>query len=217
MATTPQLLKAGGAAVTLTALLLMLAAIVGARTHRYETLVIGRDSTPLPHIDNAASVVDMAIGLDSKDPRRRLLEKLATDLAEHRDTAPDVDALDKVNRDAVETEWTREQEESARVLAMTIGSAILLGLSLVSLQILMTRRTHRVINPGLFLATIFAWIFMVFSTQSFNKADRDLRASNTGQALTDVANFEEIAPGVTISVVALTWLGLRPRIKEYAA
>jgi hypothetical protein len=43
---TPRILKAGGALVTLTAVLLMLAAVAGARSHRHEIQAIGRDSAP---------------------------------------------------------------------------------------------------------------------------------------------------------------------------
>ena len=125
MATTPQLLKAGGAAVSLTALLLMLAAIA-------------------PRLYNPCGPFSNGV--------------------------PDSEIL----------------------------AAVLQGVVLVSLQIVLARRTRRLLNPGLFLATALAWIFTVF-------------------ALRQIANSEAIAPAIALAVVTLTWLGLRPRLKEYAA
>jgi hypothetical protein len=186
MASTPQLLKAGGAAVTLTALLLMIAAIFGAHTYR-----------------------NLAIGEDPSDPRHELIEKLAADVAQHNDVKADLDALDKLNREP-------PAGPANRALAETISAGLLVGLTLLSLQILLTRRTRRVINPGLFLATIAAWIFTVFTVHAFNRSDLDLHASNIAQAQTDVGNFDEIAPAVALGIITFTWLGLRPRIKEYS-
>ena len=184
--TSPQLLKAGGAAVTLTALLLMVAVIFGAHTYR-----------------------NLAIGEGPNDPRRPLIEKLAADVAQHKDPKPDIDALENLKQTAPET-------APPTALGTTIAAGVLEGIALVFLQIFLTRRTHRVINPGLFLATITAWIFVVFTAQSFTRSDQDLRASNTEQAQTDIAHFDEIAPAVALAVITMTWFGLRPRLKEYA-
>ncbi|MDE3196038.1 MAG: hypothetical protein KGN84_06835 [Acidobacteriota bacterium] len=185
MASTPQVLKAGGAAVTLAALLLAIAAIAGAHTCR-----------------------NLAVGLGPNDPRRPLIEKLAADAAEHKDLTPELDALGKLNPALPDT-------VPNRALPLTVGAGLLEGLALVSLQILLTRRTHRVINPGILLATVTAWIFVVFTAQAFQRSERDLRLSRVSQAVSDVANIDQIAPVIALSVIALTWLGLRPRLKEY--
>lgn len=123
--TTPRLLKAGGAAITLAALLLMIAAI---------SPRLYNPCGPLPN------------------------------------TVPESE----------------------------VGAAIWQGIALVVLQIVLARRTRRFLNPGLFLATVLAWIFTVFAARQ-------------------IPNSEEIAPGVAVAVVALTWLGLRPRLKEYGS
>jgi len=79
-----------------------------------------------------------------------------------------------------------------------MGAAVLQGAALLVLQIVLARRTRRFLNPGLFLATVLAWVFTVFAARQ-------------------IPNSQEIAPGVALAVVTLTWLGLRPRLKEYAA
>ena len=236
---------------------------------------------------------------------------------------PAAAALDKANSDELERVWAQQKSDSARVLAMTIIAGSLLGVALLALQIFLARRMRRTLNLGLFAATVAAWLFVVFSAQSFNSADRDLRVAkadafdsivalwqarslaysangdlnralldpaNTarhqksfhekddrirgyigkelnnitfpgereaaeemeaqhkafagdrkalgsfdqalGKALRinqdefeqatergfrDVANFEVVAPLAALTICALAWLGLRPRLREYSA
>jgi hypothetical protein len=236
---------------------------------------------------------------------------------------PAAAALDKANSDELERVWVQQKSDSARVLAMTIIAGSLLGVALLALQIFLARRMRRTLNLGLFAATVAAWLFVVFSAQSFNSADRDLRVAkadafdsivalwqarslaysangdlnralldpaNTarhqksfhekddrirgyigkelnnitfpgereaaeemeaqhkafagdrkalgsfdqalGKALRinqdefeqatergfrDVANFEVVAPLAALTICALAWLGLRPRLREYSA
>jgi hypothetical protein len=372
---TPQRLRAGGVAVTIAALLLMLAVIAGARTHRRQVQTIGRDAAPsivaAQHIGAALADMDATAADEDRtkfesrrieavsamvaaagnitygDAERIPIQKLAIGMGTYvaavqsardghkidawrqaesimdTELLPAAAALDKANSDELERVWAQQKSDSARVLAMTIIAGSLLGVALLALQIFLARRMRRTLNLGLFAATVAAWLFVVFSAQSFNSADRDLRVAkadafdsivalwqarslaysangdlnralldpaNTarhqksfhekddrirgyigkelnnitfpgereaaeemeaqhkafagdrkalgsfdqalGKALRinqdefeqatergfrDVANFEVVAPLAALTICALAWLGLRPRLREYSA
>ncbi len=224
---TPNLLKAGGVAVTFAALLLMSTAIVGARTHRHETQVIGRDSAPsivaAQHIgaaladmdasaaDNDTSnfdkrrteaisaIVAAAENITYGDAERIPIRKLAIGLGTYaaavqnardkhqidawrqaesimdNDLLPAAAALDDANRKEIEAVWAQQKVASERSLTLMIAAGVLLGGALLALQVFIGQRMRRTLNPGLFGATVAAWLFVVFAAQSFNIADRDLK------------------------------------------
>ena len=216
---TPNLLKAGGVAVTFAALLLMLSVIAGARSHRHQIQVIGRDSAPsivaAQHIsaaladmdatvadrdssnfdkrrtEAAAAIIAAAENITFGDAERIPIQKLAIGLAGYSEAAvrnvrqaqnimdndllPAAAALDDANRKELEAVWAQQKSASERSLSLMIVAGILLGGVLLALQVFLAQRMRRTLNPGLFAATIAAWLFVVFAAQSFNSADRDLR------------------------------------------
>ena len=216
---TPNLLKAGGVAVTFTALLLMLTVIAGARSHRHQIQVIGRDSAPsivaAQHIsaaladmdasaadkdssnfdkrrtEAATAIIAAAENITFGDAERIPIQKLAIGLAAYsavqnarqaqnimdNDLLPAAAALDDANRKELEAVWAQQKTASERSLSLMIVAGILLGGVLLALQVFLAQRMRRTLNPGLFAATIAAWLFVVFAAQSFNTADRDLKVA----------------------------------------
>jgi len=217
---TPNLLKAGGVAVTFTALLLMLTVIAGARSHRHQIQVIGRDSAPsivaAQHIsaaladmdataadsdsstfdrrrtEAATAIIAAAENITFGDAERIPIQKLAIGLAAYsaavknsrqaqkimdNDLLPAASALDDANRKELEAVWAEQKNASERSLSLMIAAGIMLGGVLLGLQVFISQRMRRTLNPGLFAATVAAWLFVVFAAQSFNAADRDLRVA----------------------------------------
>jgi hypothetical protein len=218
---TPNLLKAGGVAVTFTALLLMLAVIEGARSHRHQIQVIGRDCAPsivaAQHIaaaladmdataadsdssnfdrrrtEAATAIITAAENITFGDAERIPIQKLAIGLAAYsaavvrnvrqaqnimdNDLLPAAAALDEANRKELEAVWAEQKTASERSLSLMIVAGILLGGVLLALQVFLAQRMRRTLNPGLFGATVAAWLFVVFAAQSFNTADRDLKVA----------------------------------------
>jgi len=215
---TPNLLKAGGVAVTFTAMLLMLTVIAGARSHRHQIQVIGRDSAPsivaAQHIsaaladmdataadrdrstfdkrrtEAATAIIAAAENITFGDAERIPIQRLAIGLAAYsaavqnvrqaqnimdNDLLPAAAALDEANRKELEAVWAQQKTASERSLSLMIVAGLMLGGVLLGLQVFIAQRMRRTLNPGLFAATVAAWLFVVFAAQSFNAADRDLK------------------------------------------
>jgi hypothetical protein len=245
--TTPQILKTGLMGIWLTSLLLMVAAIVGARSHRHAMQVVGRDSAPsiiaaqhiraaLADMDsdaaselltginaNAAAtarqaferrraeatsaLVEAAKNITYGDAERKPIEDLALGMGTYmaqiqtaRDrreasdkgflTAwreasgylgetllPAAGKLDEANRDALDEAYGNQTTASKRAMAFLIVAALALGAVLFSLQIFLLGRMRRVLNPMLFLATLIAWIFVVYAGRHFKSGDDDLKVA----------------------------------------
>jgi hypothetical protein len=88
---------------------------------------------------------------------------------------PSAAALREANRAALQRTWEEQNNNSRRSLFLTIAAGIILGGLLLAIQVFLAQRMRRTLNPGLFAATVVAWVFVVYAGQSFNNADRDLR------------------------------------------
>jgi hypothetical protein len=242
--TTPQILKTGLAGIWFSSVLLMLAAIMGARSHRHAIQVVGKDAAPsifaaqqiraaLARMDaNAATellggkdaaaakvafeqrrteavsaIVAAAENITYGDKERKPIFTLALGLGTYtaaiqtardrreagdksflaawREAAgfmdstllPAAAALNQANLDALEETYLAQATSSTRVLALLVLPALALGAVLFFLQIFLLRRMHRILNPLLFLATLTAFVFVVYSGQRFAAANRDLKVA----------------------------------------
>jgi hypothetical protein len=242
--TTPQILKTSVVAIWLACILLMTAAISGARSHRRAMQMVGRDAAPsivaAQHIRAALADMDANAAnelLNSKDaPAARLafemrreetisaivsaaenitygdtervpIRKLALGVGTYvagiqtaRDrheagdrnflTAwrmaasymnstllPAAAELDRANETALEETYARQKAASVRAMIFLILAGAALGAILFLLQAFLLRRMRRVLNPLLFLATLAAFIFVVYAGQRFVSSDADLKVA----------------------------------------
>ncbi len=234
--TTPQILKAGVAGICAASLLLMGAAIAGARSHRHAMQVVGRDSAPsivaAEHIRaaladmDASAAVELLAGKDAAaahdaferrrteaisaivaaaenitfgDSERKPIQQLALGVGTYtagiqtaRDrreiTAwreagrfmdstllPAADELDRANRKALDETYDGQKATSTRALVFLVLAGAALGGVLILVQVFLLRRMRRTLNPLLFLATLAAFIFVIYAGQHFGASDRDLK------------------------------------------
>jgi hypothetical protein len=236
--TTPQILKAGLAAIWIATLLLMGAAISGARSHREAMKTIGRDSAPSiiaaqkiraaladmdanaanellggagakdarlhfdqRHDDAISGIVAAAENITYGEAERGPIHKMALGIgtyaaeiqtarernsvpawrhaAEFMDSTllPEAQALDDANRKALDAAYAGEKARYGRSYFMLIAAALILGAALFQMQVFLARRMRRTLNPGLFLASVAAFVLVVFTGQRFGQSDRDLKVA----------------------------------------
>lgn len=113
---------------------------------------------------------------DRNDPQAITVYRQASNLVEKK-LFPAADALDKANDDVLEDtfESGRSLESKARSTAAFAG-LILFGL-LLYLQWDLTKRVRRLINPGLFAATILTLALISFSNRHLSAAAENLRVA----------------------------------------
>jgi Tfp pilus assembly protein PilV len=85
--------------------------------------------------------------------------------------------LDKANRVALDEAYDTQKKSSSGTMAMLIVAGILLGGVIIPLQVFLARRMRRTLNPLLFLATVMAYILVIYAGQRFNASDRDLKVA----------------------------------------
>ena len=90
---------------------------------------------------------------------------------------PNADALDKANRNELDKAYEAQKGASRLALTMLILGGLLTGAALISVQIFTAARMRRVVNPFLFLATVGAWIFVVYAGQRYQASDYHLKVA----------------------------------------
>jgi hypothetical protein len=88
---------------------------------------------------------------------------------------PASDALDKANRDALDAAYHAQKSATVRAYVLLGLAAVAAGGILLWMQVFVAGRMRRMLNPGLFLATLTAFIFVVYTGQRFVTSDRDLK------------------------------------------
>ena len=88
---------------------------------------------------------------------------------------PNAAKLDEANRDELIKAYDAQGRASTLAITLLILAGILAGVALISVQIFTAARMKRIFNPLLFLATVAAWILVVYAGQRFQASDRDLK------------------------------------------
>jgi hypothetical protein len=88
---------------------------------------------------------------------------------------PAAEALDRANRQALEAAYEKQRSASVKASVLLAIAALAAGGILVAMQIFLAGRMRRILNPGLFLATLTAFLFVVYAGQRFVSSDRDLK------------------------------------------
>jgi hypothetical protein len=144
---------------------------------------------------------NVTYGEAEKGPLRRLLDGLGTYeaavarawvlhqrkdagfLAQHRAAdrimagtlLPAADDLDRANRDALDRGYADARRSSGWALAgVVLAGLALLGV-LAATQLFLTRRTHRLLNPGLVAASALALGFLIYAVVVFSARERSLK------------------------------------------
>ena len=90
---------------------------------------------------------------------------------------PAADALDKTNDQVLERVYARQKATSGVTLTLVWVGDLLLLAALVATQILLARRTRRVLNLALLGATALALLFLGYASSHLAAATEDLRAA----------------------------------------
>lgn len=88
---------------------------------------------------------------------------------------PAADALDKVNVDALNFTYNQVKFDSGKSLFFIVISGVALISVLVGLQIFLSQRTRRTLNPMLLAASAIAIAFLNYTTGAFLSASQNLR------------------------------------------
>ncbi|MEU5884208.1 hypothetical protein [Spirillospora sp. NPDC047279] len=105
------------------------------------------------------------------------------------------------------------------------AGALLLG-TLAALQVMLSRRLRRRVNPWLAVATLTVLLLVPLTVSLLASGAADLREAGSAAAGPTMAVSAEVAervplvwaaipPAGAAAVVLLVWLGLRPRLAEY--
>jgi hypothetical protein len=87
---------------------------------------------------------------------------------------PEAIALDKANRDELDRAWDDQRSGSVEAAVLLILGGVLLGGVLIAMQIFLSARMKRTLNPMLFAATLGTLAFLVYAGQRYAASDRDL-------------------------------------------
>lgn len=90
---------------------------------------------------------------------------------------PAADALDKANSDELEKTYNAQRFASGRALFFVVISDLLLLGILVAIQLFLSNRMRRTLNPMLLGATAIAIIFLGYTTWAFLSASKNLRVA----------------------------------------
>ena len=85
--------------------------------------------------------------------------------------------LNEVNRKALDRTYTSEQSAAARSLFFVVISSFLLIGLLVAIQLFLSKRMRRTLNPMLLAATAIAVIFLGYTARAFLSASHNLKVA----------------------------------------
>ncbi len=88
--------------------------------------------------------------------------------------------LGEINLHALNAAYDRQLRNSSIALSLLTLTTILIASLLVALQILLFRRTRRILNPLLILATAIVLIFSSYLGGTFRTTDRNLKLAKQG-------------------------------------
>lgn len=90
---------------------------------------------------------------------------------------PAADALDKVNFEELERSYKQQSMASSGALLFIAFSGVVTLAVLVVLQIFLSRRMRRTLNPMLLGASAIAFLFLAYTTMAFLSASRNLKVA----------------------------------------
>lgn len=127
------------------------------------------ERTPISALLDGLAAYDTAIaqsrilhGLRDTDAIARVRD---ADLIMHHTLIPAADALDKANQNGMDHGFNDERSESAWSITWLLMACIILFGGLAAVQVLIQRRMHRLLSPGLVLAATItiAWCIILLS------------------------------------------------------
>jgi hypothetical protein len=88
---------------------------------------------------------------------------------------PAADALDAANLKELEAAYSGQRSRSLGARALAGGSMLVLLAMLISIQVFLISRTHRLLNIPLFAATCMVLVFGIATLKQLNSAERNLK------------------------------------------
>ena len=95
----------------------------------------------------------------------------------HADLLPAADALDLANREALNRAYSAQRDDATWGLAWTSVAGIALLAGLVGVQAFLTRRTRRLLNPALIVATALTCTMLAWLLAAMASSADDLRTA----------------------------------------
>jgi hypothetical protein len=90
---------------------------------------------------------------------------------------PAADALDKANFDELDRSYSQQRSASSGALVFILFYGLLTLGVLVMLQVFLSRRMRRTLNPMLLGASAIAFLFLAYTTMAFLSASRNLKVA----------------------------------------
>ncbi len=93
----------------------------------------------------------------------------------HEHIIPAADTLDLANKTELDRSYNRHQHESTGAVVWLVIVSLLLATVTIRSQFYLTRKMHRLINPGLLAATVIALGSLVVTVSQYRRASSQLR------------------------------------------
>lgn len=133
----------------------------------------------------------------------------------HGTLLPAADALDKANKEVLERVYAQQKTNSSATAALVwIAGLFLLGV-LITTQIFLSRRTHRLLNPPLLGATAVSLVFLLYASAQLGAASRDLKGAKQDAFDSVYALWHARAVAYDANADESRWLIDRAQAKEY--
>lgn len=133
----------------------------------------------------------------------------------HDTLLPAVDALDKVNTDALNAAYTRDTKGFTGTLLLTLLVGGLLLAALVVVQLFLNQRVRRTLNPGLLGATIIAVVYLFHTSIAFIAVGNRFKAAKEEAFDSVHALWRARAAAFDANADESRWLLDRPLAADY--
>ena len=116
------------------------------------------------------------------------------------------DAFERTNRRALEDAYTESQDQSLMLLIAFGGIGVLLAISLIAAQIFLLRRTHRLVNVPLAIATAVLLLAILSAGLTILQERADLEAGKTDALERLIALRQAKSAAYAINADEAMWL-----------
>ena len=149
------------------------------------------------------------------DPAMLAAYRQADDIL-HKTLFPAVDALDKVNNDALTTEYAGQNAGALASFLLTLLAGGLLLAVQISTQLFLTRRMRRTFNPALLAATVLTAWYLLHTLSSFTTVKNHIKVAKEDAFDSVRALWQTRAVAYDANADESRWLLDRPQASNYA-
>jgi hypothetical protein len=133
----------------------------------------------------------------------------------HDSLLPAADTLTKVNFDALKQAYDSQSAMAGFNALLVIVAGLALLVALITTQLFLTRRMHRLINPGLLAATVLAALFLLFAVNRLRGSTHHLKVAKEDAFDSVHALWQTRAVAYDANGEESRWLLDRPQANVY--